>query len=101
MCECYTIAAVACYLYLQKFPQFRPAHAYTFSFEPNPNWSSFYAYSPEIKKYFEDFADKHSLRPWIQLNTRVLSATWVEEKGICEYRGTSPQFNDEDEATQH
>ncbi|KAK6380739.1 hypothetical protein LTS17_004939 [Exophiala oligosperma] len=59
-----------------------PAHAYTFSFEPNPNWSSFYAYSPEIKKYFEDFADKHSLRPWIQLNTRVLSATWVEEKGI-------------------
>lgn len=61
----------------------RPAHAYTYTFEPNPNWSSFYAQSAEIKKYFEDFADKYELRPWVQLNTRVLSATWIEENGIC------------------
>lgn len=27
-----------------------PAHAYTYSFEPNPNWSSFYAAAPEIRK---------------------------------------------------
>lgn len=61
-----------------------PAHAYTYSFEPNPNWSSFYAYSAEIKKYFEDFAHKYDLHPFVKLNSKVLSASWVEEKGICE-----------------
>jgi hypothetical protein len=62
----------------------RPAHAYTYSFEPNPNWSSFYAYAPEIRQYFEGFAQKHGLMPNIKLNSRILSATWAEEKGICE-----------------
>ncbi|KAF1816927.1 cyclohexanone monooxygenase [Eremomyces bilateralis CBS 781.70] len=59
-----------------------PAHAYTYSFEPNPNWSSFYAYAPEIRQYFEDFAQKHGLMPNVQLNSRILSARWREEKGI-------------------
>jgi hypothetical protein len=26
-----------------------PAHAYTFSFEPNPEWDCFFAYAPQIK----------------------------------------------------
>ncbi|EXJ56038.1 hypothetical protein A1O7_08969 [Cladophialophora yegresii CBS 114405] len=59
-----------------------PAHAYTFTFEPNPDWSAFYAGSGEIKKYFESFADKYDLKPWIKLNTKVLSATWIESEGI-------------------
>ncbi len=29
-----------------------PAHMYTYSFEPNPNWSRFFARGPEIKDYF-------------------------------------------------
>lgn len=61
-----------------------PAHAYTYSFEPNPNWSSFYAYAPEIKQYFLDFAAKYDLLPFVKLNSKVLSAVWQEEKGICE-----------------
>ncbi|OCK82817.1 cyclohexanone monooxygenase [Lepidopterella palustris CBS 459.81] len=61
-----------------------PAHVYTYSFEPNPNWSSFYAYSPEIRQYFEDFAAKYDLMPYVRLNSKVLSATWVEERGIYE-----------------
>ncbi|KAH0847215.1 hypothetical protein AYO21_02604 [Fonsecaea monophora] len=61
-----------------------PAHAYTYSFEPNPEWSTFYAYAPEIKQYFEKFADKYDLHPNIKLNSKVLSATWVEDKGIYE-----------------
>ena len=64
-----------------------PAHAYTYPFEPNPNWSSFYAYAPEIRKYFENFADKYDLFPFVKLNSKVLTATWVEEKGICKFRG--------------
>lgn len=27
-----------------------PAHAYTFSFEPNPEWDCFFAYAPQIKE---------------------------------------------------
>jgi len=61
-----------------------PAHAYTYSFEPNPNWSSFYAYSPEIRQYFEKFAAKYELMPYVKLNSKILSATWIEEKGIYE-----------------
>ena len=59
-----------------------PAHAYTFSFEPNPNWSTFYAYAPEIRQYFEDFADKYELRPYIKLDSTVQSAIWDDPKGI-------------------
>lgn len=62
---------------------FSPAHAYTYSFEPNPNWSSFYAYGPEIKQYFQDFANKYELMQFVQLNARVLKAAWQEDRGIC------------------
>lgn len=57
---------------------------YTYAFEPNPNWSTFYAYAPEIKEYFENFAKKYELDPYVTLNSRVLSATWIEDKGIYE-----------------
>lgn len=60
----------------------RPAHIYTYSFEPNPNWSSFYAGWAEIKQYFVDFANKYDLRKYISLESRVFSAIWVEEEGI-------------------
>ena len=42
-----------------------PAHAYTYSFAPNPEWSGMFAPGAEIQKYFEkvfyDFGvDKHT-----------------------------------------
>jgi cation diffusion facilitator CzcD-associated flavoprotein CzcO len=61
-----------------------PAHAYTYSFEPNPSWSTFYAYAPEIRQYFEDFAQKHDLMPFVKLSSRVISAKWAEEEGKYE-----------------
>lgn len=61
-----------------------PAHAYTYAFEPNPDWSTFYAYAPEIRQYFENFANKYELDPYVKLNSRVLSATWIEDRGIYE-----------------
>lgn len=59
-----------------------PAHAYTYSFEGNTEFSSFYAYAPEIRAYFEGFAEKYNLRPFVKLNSRVLGATWDEGKGV-------------------
>ncbi|KAG8158662.1 hypothetical protein KVR01_011784 [Diaporthe batatas] len=58
-----------------------PAHSYTFSFEPNPDWSGFYVPAPEILAYMEAFADKYGLRQFIQLDTTVLGAEWDDATG--------------------
>src|SRR5438874_9352458 len=39
-----------------------PAHCYTYSFAPNPEWSQFYALGPEIQRYFEDVTDEFHIR---------------------------------------
>lgn len=58
-----------------------PAHNYTWSFEPKLDWSAVYASSGEIYKYFNDFADKHILRQYIQINKKVIGAQWDASSG--------------------
>ncbi|KAH6886926.1 hypothetical protein B0T10DRAFT_461389 [Thelonectria olida] len=58
-----------------------PAHIYTFSFEPNPNWSSFYARGPEIWEYIKKTTQKYNLDERVQLNSKVLSTIWDDAKG--------------------
>ena len=36
-----------------------PSHLYTFSWDPNPDWSHYFAYGGEIQQYFEGFAKRH------------------------------------------
>ena len=36
-----------------------PSLTYSYSFEPNPNWSRFYAPGAELKKYANMVADKY------------------------------------------
>ncbi|KAF9449468.1 FAD/NAD(P)-binding domain-containing protein [Macrolepiota fuliginosa MF-IS2] len=57
------------------------AHAYCWSFEPNPNWSSTYAGSDEIHEYFARFTDKYELRKYCQFKKQVSRAEWDNEKG--------------------
>ena len=59
-----------------------PAHIYTYTFEPNPDWTSFFAGGAEIQKYFEAFADKYGLRRYMKLNTKVVEARWTEDEAI-------------------
>lgn len=59
-----------------------PSHLYTFTFDPNPNWSHYFAYGPEIQKYFEDFADRHGSRQYMKLNSRVLECKWDENEAV-------------------
>ncbi|EUC47349.1 hypothetical protein COCMIDRAFT_90164 [Bipolaris oryzae ATCC 44560] len=61
-----------------------PAHVYTYTFRPNPKWSSYYAYSSEILDYFQDFYREQELSKYVKLEHRVLSATWHEKKGQWE-----------------
>ncbi|KAF2169441.1 hypothetical protein M409DRAFT_20660 [Zasmidium cellare ATCC 36951] len=59
-----------------------PAHTYTLPFHPNPNWSSYYAYAPEIQEYLMDFYKHHNLHEFIKLNTEVLNAQWDDLQGL-------------------
>lgn len=49
---------------------------YSFSFEPNPDWSRMFAPGDELKRYADHLADKYRLRGHLRLNTEVQRATW-------------------------
>lgn len=48
-----------------------PSLAYSFSFEPNPNWSQLFAPGAEILDYVNHCADKYGIRPFIRFNSSV------------------------------
>jgi cation diffusion facilitator CzcD-associated flavoprotein CzcO len=59
-----------------------PSHLYTFSFDPNPEWSHYFAYGPEIQKYFENFADRHGARKYMKLMTKVVECRWDDDDSV-------------------
>ncbi|KAK5169773.1 uncharacterized protein LTR77_005751 [Saxophila tyrrhenica] len=59
-----------------------PSHNYTFSWDPKPDWSHFFAYGPEIQQYFVDFAKRHGSEKYMKLSTKVVEGRWDEEQGI-------------------
>jgi cation diffusion facilitator CzcD-associated flavoprotein CzcO len=58
-----------------------PSHLYTFSWDPNPKWSHYFAHGAEIQKYFEGFAERHGSHKYMKLNTKVVEAEWNEREG--------------------
>jgi len=60
------------------------AHNYTWSFEPNPGWSAVYAGSKEIFDYFNGFADKYNLRPYVKTQHQIVAARWNDEAAVWE-----------------
>jgi 4-hydroxyacetophenone monooxygenase len=55
-----------------------PNHFYSYAFEPNHDWSHFFAKRDELWNYFERVADKYDLRKSIRLGTEVTAATYDE-----------------------
>ncbi|KZV71680.1 FAD/NAD-P-binding domain-containing protein [Peniophora sp. CONT] len=53
-----------------------PSHAYQLSFEPNTQWSSFYAPGAEIKAYLEGVVEKYKLMPYMRLEHEMTAALW-------------------------
>ena len=51
---------------------------YSYSFEPNPNWSRVFAPGAELKRYAEHVADTYDLRRRMRFDTTVTGATWDE-----------------------
>ncbi|MBK9187079.1 MAG: NAD(P)/FAD-dependent oxidoreductase [Moraxellaceae bacterium] len=52
------------------------SHLYSFSFEPNPNWTRMYAPQPEIKKYLQHCARKYGLMAHVQFGQEVKKAIY-------------------------
>lgn len=55
-----------------------PNHFYSFAFEPNHEWSHFFAKRDELWQYFERVADKYNLRKHIAFKTEVIEAAFDE-----------------------
>lgn len=55
-----------------------PAHLYTYSFEPNPDWSHVYAPGPEIRIYFENVAKKYGVMDSICLREEIASCEFID-----------------------
>jgi cation diffusion facilitator CzcD-associated flavoprotein CzcO len=56
-----------------------PSHLYSFSFAPNPRWSSTFSPQPEILDYLRDCADRYGVRPHIRFHTELRGADWDED----------------------
>lgn len=52
--------------------------SYSYSFEPNPNWSRLYAPGRELKAYAQHVAEKYRLRRYMRFNTSVEKVAYDE-----------------------
>jgi cation diffusion facilitator CzcD-associated flavoprotein CzcO len=55
-----------------------PAHAYTYEFAPNAEWSGYFAPGPEVQRYFEDVVEKYGLVEIIRFNQEVVRCSWSD-----------------------
>ena len=62
----------------------RPAIFYSFSFSPNPKWSTFFPEGDEVFEYLQYVCDKYQLNDKIQFNTDVSEIRWREDEELWE-----------------
>lgn len=55
-----------------------PSPLYSFSFEPNPDWSRRYALQEEIHAYIKNVAGKYGITPLVQFGREVIAASYDE-----------------------
>ncbi len=59
-----------------------PSHLYSFSFEPNPNWSRVFAPQPEIYAYLQHCARKYGLARHLRFGAEVERAQYDEARAL-------------------
>ena len=55
-----------------------PSRYYSYSFAPNPDWTSYYSPQAEIQSYFRRTADRYGLRSHIRFNSEVESGAFED-----------------------
>ncbi|KAL3420630.1 monooxygenase, flavin-binding [Phlyctema vagabunda] len=75
--------------YINRYPGVAcdvPAIFYSFSFCPNPRWTTFHPHGPEIVKYLQGVCEHYEIADKIQLNSDVKECRWLESEGLWELR---------------
>jgi cation diffusion facilitator CzcD-associated flavoprotein CzcO len=57
---------------------------YSFSFCPNPDWTSLYPEGREIVRYLQGVCDQYEIVDKIQLNTEIKNCRWLESEKVWE-----------------
>ena len=57
-------------------------HFYCYSFEPNTDWTHFFAEQHELQDYFTQVMKKHDLDMHVRWNTEVVTAEWNDDDGV-------------------
>jgi cation diffusion facilitator CzcD-associated flavoprotein CzcO/acetyl esterase/lipase len=63
-----------------------PSHVYSFSFEPNPDWSRSFASQDEIHAYLRHCAQKYGLAAHLRCHAEVSEASFDEAAGLWRVR---------------
>ena len=71
-------------------------HFYCYSFEPNHEWTEFFSQHRELRKYFEDCADKYGIREHIRFETEVVAARFDEDEHRWTVRTRSASGDEEE-----
>jgi cation diffusion facilitator CzcD-associated flavoprotein CzcO len=66
-----------------------PSHLYSFSFEPNPEWSRAFSPQPEIQRYLHGCAEKYGVLPHIRFGTEIAGASFDERRAKWRIRTTA------------
>ncbi|MEV7405613.1 NAD(P)/FAD-dependent oxidoreductase [Streptomyces sp. NPDC091267] len=69
-----------------------PSHLYSFSFAPNPDWSSTYSPQPEIQAYLGRCLDRFGLRPHLRTGVEVEEARWDEGEKLWHVRTSAGRW---------
>jgi cation diffusion facilitator CzcD-associated flavoprotein CzcO len=56
-----------------------PSHLYSFSFAPNPEWTSTFSPQPEIWEYLRGCAQRYGVMAHIRFGHELLDASWDED----------------------
>ena len=59
-----------------------PCHFFSYSFAPNPEWSSFFAKRDEILQYIVDCVERYGIRKSIRFGEEVIAARYDEENAV-------------------
>jgi cyclohexanone monooxygenase len=71
-----------------------PSYWYSYSFEPNADWSHRFSYGPEILKYIDHVAEKYDLMSATRLNSPVTELTYLGPKWRLKAEGHDTQIFD-------
>src|SRR5258708_18348497 len=67
-----------------------PNHFFSYSFNPNPNWTRHFSRRDEILGYIEATADKYDVRRHVRFGVEVTSAEFDEDDALWRVAGRPP-----------